>query len=258
MKFKFSKYQANGNDFIIFKNFSQNFPKKNIILKELCSRRFGIGADGVIFIENCEESDFKMVYYNSDGRLGSFCGNGARCSAKFASDEKIISKHTNFMAHDGIHQCRIDKNMVHLSMNNIVDIKKIGSDIIIDSGSPHYVKIVKNVRKINVFENGRKIRNDKLFRSEGINVNFVQIKSKDTYIIRTYERGVENETLSCGTGATAVAVAMHYSNETSSNKIEISSEGGKMRIEFNENEKKYSDIFLIGLVKKVFVGEIKI
>ena len=114
------------------------------------------------------------------------------------------------------------------------------------------------MRKVNVFENGRKIRNDKLFISEGINVNFVQIKSKDTYIIRTYERGVENETLSCGTGATAVAVAMHYLNKTSSNKIEINSEGGMMRVEFNENEKKYSDILLIGLVRKVFVGEIKI
>ena len=258
MKFKFSKYQANGNDFIIFKNFSQNFPKKQITVKELCSRRFGIGADGVIFIENCEESDFKMVYYNSDGRLGSFCGNGARCSAKFASDEKIISNQTNFMAYDGIHQCKIDKNMVHLSMKSIVDIKKVRGDIIIDSGSPHYIKIVQNVRKVNVLENGRKIRNDKLFGSEGINVNFVQIKSNNKYIIRTYERGVENETLSCGTGATAVAVAMHYSNKTSSNKIEINSKGGMLRVEFNENEKKYNDIFLIGLVRKIFVGEIKI
>ena len=258
MKFKFSKYQANGNDFIIFKNFSKEFPKKHNLIKKLCSTRFGIGADGVIFIENCKESDFKMVYYNSDGRLGSLCGNGARCSAKFAFDENIISKQTKFMAYDGLHHCKIDKNLVHLSMNDIDNIRTIGDDIVIDSGSPHYVKIVQNIKKTDVFKNGKKIRNSKLFKKEGINVNFVQIKSKNAYRIRTYERGVENETLSCGTGATAVAVAMHYLNKTYSNKIEISSEGGKLCVEFNQNKKKYFDIFLIGEVEKVFLGEIEI
>ena len=170
MKFKFSKYQANGNDFIIFKNFSKEFPKKHNLIKKLCSSRFGIGADGVIFIENCKESDFKMVYYNSDGRLGSLCGNGARCSAKFAFDENIISKQTKFMAYDGLHHCKIDKNLVHLSMNDIDNIRTIGDDIVIDSGSPHYVKIVQNIKKTDVFKNGKKIRNSKFFNTLVISV----------------------------------------------------------------------------------------
>ena len=256
MTLNFNKYQANGNDFIIFNNFSKNLPKEQAFIKKLCSRKFNVGADGVIFVENCKSYDFEMLYFNSDGKPGSLCGNGARCCAKFAFDQGLIKNITNFKANDGVHHCIIEDDIVHLSMNDIEKIECHENDIILDSGSPHYIKIVDNVEKMNVLKIGQEIRNSEYFKKDGINVNFVEIVSKKEFKIRTYERGVENETLSCGTGATAVAIAMHFLNKTTSEKIEIISIGGKLSVKFKKYKNSYNQIFLVGEAKKVYSGEI--
>ena len=255
MKLNFYKYQANGNDFIIFNNFSNNLPKEQEFIKKLCSRKFNVGADGVIFVENCESHDYEMLYFNSDGKLGSLCGNGARCCAKFAFDQGLIKNRTNFKANNGVHHCIIEDDIVHLSMNDIEKIEYHENDIILDSGSPHYIKIVDNVEKMNVLRLVKKLA-AVVFKKDGINVNFVEIVSKKAFKIRTYERGVENETLSCGTGATAVAIAMHFLKKTTSEKIEIISIGGKLNVKFKKYNNIYNQIFLVGEAKKVYSGKI--
>ncbi|MDC1396445.1 diaminopimelate epimerase, partial [Flavobacteriaceae bacterium] len=213
MIIKFQKYQGTGNDFIIIDNTDLSFPSENIsLIKQLCDRKFGIGCDGLILINPSDSSDYLMNYYNSDGNLGSMCGNGARCSVKFAQNINIIKNKTVFTAFDGLHDALIYDDQITLSMKPVNDIINYGNDLFLDTGSPHYVQLVSDIENIDVFSQGRLIRNNSIFKNNGVNVNFVQVISKSEFSVRTYERGVENETLSCGTGVTAVALAMFELN----------------------------------------------
>jgi len=259
MKIKFQKYQGTGNDFIIINNNSLYFPQKNqALIKRLCDRKYGIGSDGLILINPCDKTDFEMRYFNSDGFLGSMCGNGARCSVKFANSQNIINDNTFFNAYDGKHSGSINKDIITLSMNSVNIIKKFNDDLFLDTGSPHYVKIVENLANFDVFNQGKLIRNSSDFKKNGVNVNFVQIISKNEFSVRTFERGVEDETLSCGTGVTAVALAMFHLKKTNSKKIKINTRGGELSVNFNVTKNSYTDIYLTGHVEMIYSGEIEI
>jgi diaminopimelate epimerase len=260
MMLHFSKYQGTGNDFVMVDNRSDFFPKTNIkLIEHLCNRRFGIGGDGLILLENDENQDFKMVYYNSDGNQSTMCGNGGRCLVAFAKKLGIIDNQATFNAIDGLHFATInEENSVNLQMKD-VDFVNITPDyVFLNTGSPHHVALVENLPIYNVKENGSRIRNSDLYGAEGSNVNFVSQISDSEFTIRTYERGVEDETLSCGTGATAVAIAMHASQKTNSNTIKINVEGGNLEISFDKIDNKYVNVFLKGKATFVFDGEINI
>ena len=259
MKIKFQKYQGTGNDFIIVDNTNLTFPSENnSLIKRLCDRKYGIGCDGLILIEPSKSSDFSMNYYNSDGNLGSMCGNGARCSVKFAQNLNIINDNTVFTAFDGLHDASIFDDIITLSMKSVRNIKSFGDDLFLDTGSPHYVKTVQNLNDYKVYENGKKIRNSSLFDKKGVNVNFVEQISENEFLVRTYERGVEGETLSCGTGVTAVALAMFKSGKTDSKEVKLKTKGGELSVKFDCSGEKYFDIQLSGKVEMVFSGEIEI
>ena len=259
MKIKFQKYQGTGNDFIIINNNRLSFPNKNKdLIRCLCDRKFGIGSDGLILINPSEKTDFEMLYFNSDGNLGSMCGNGARCSVKFAQKQKIIKSNTIFNACDGNHNATINKDLITLSMKPVDKIKTFNNDLFLDTGSPHYIRFVENIEGFNVYNEGKLIRNSSEFKDEGVNVNFVQIISENEFSVRTFERGVEDETLSCGTGVTAVALAMFHLKKTNSKKLKIKTRGGELTVEFNNSENGYSEIYLTGSVKMIFSGEIEI
>lgn len=256
----FYKYQGTGNDFILIDNRSLFFPKENEqLIAKLCHRKFGIGADGLIVIENDEAVDFKMVYFNSDGKESSMCGNGGRCIVAFAKKLQLIEKECVFSAIDGLHQAKIVNNEVSLQMIDVVEINKIDEAVFLNSGSPHHIEMVKNTENVAVCLKGKEIRYSQLYKSiNGANVNFVEQVSESIFKIRTYERGVENETLSCGTGATAVALAMHWLKKTEKNKVSIQVLGGELKVEFQTKEKGYQNIWLSGLAMEVFQGTINI
>ena len=256
MKIKFQKYQGTGNDFIIINNQSLNFPQKNNqLISRLCDRKLGIGSDGLILITPSEIIDYKMVYFNSDGNLGSMCGNGARCSVKFAQNNNFIKNKTLFNASDGNHSATIVDNQVFLSMKDVLDIKSFGQDLILNTGSPHYIQIVEELVGFDVFKQGKKIRNSSEFKKEGINVNFVKIISDSEFYVRTFERGVENETLSCGTGATAVALSMYHSGRTKLKNLKINTNGGILNVVFKPSDLGFEKIILSGNVELVYKGE---
>jgi diaminopimelate epimerase len=260
MKLEFFKFQATGNDFIILDN------RKNIYgslnpreVNFLCDRHFGIGADGLMLFNEKEGFDFEMVYYNSDGNKSSMCGNGGRCILKFASQLGIRKSEYIFNAADGVHKGEIDLNgEVRLKMKDVNDVRFTYSHFILDTGSPHFIKNVPDIRDLDVVEEGRAIRNSKEYAEEGINVDFVETLTEDTIYVRTYERGVENETLSCGTGVTAAAL-MSAHNENGFNRVEVETPGGKLSVEFEKTgEKEFRDIWLCGPAELVFKGEITI
>jgi len=258
MQFTFYKYQGTGNDFIMLDNRLLTFPKKDIqLIEQLCDRRFGIGADGLILLESHTNYDFKMVYFNSDGNESSMCGNGGRCLVAFAKQLGIIEASAEFEAVDGYHYAEISTDeLVSLQMKEVDNIKVHQNYSFLNTGSPHHVQIVSDLKTLDVKLEGSKIRYSELYGADGSNVNFVhQIDSK-TFSVRTYERGVEDETLSCGTGATAVAIAMHHVGKTKSNSIDLQVEGGNLSVQFKENNGVYSDIFLVGPATFVFEGTI--
>ena len=260
MKITFYKYQGTGNDFVMIDNRQETFPKENIqLIEKLCDRRFGIGADGLILLENDTETDFKMVYCNSDGNQSSMCGNGGRCLVAFAKQLGVIENQTTFIATDGLHHATIsDDGIVSLQMKN-VDTVKIEEDyVFLDTGSPHHVQLVEDLKNYPIKEKGSEIRYGELYGQVGSNVNFVHQNDADTFSVRTYERGVEDETLSCGTGVTAVAIAMKATGKTASNQIKLNVEGGKLEVSFQENNGKYIDVFLKGPATFVFEGNVKI
>ena len=259
MEQDFYKYQGTGNDFVLIDNRSKVFPKDNTtFISQLCDRRFGIGCDGLILIENSEISDFKMCYYNADGKEGSLCGNGARCTVAFADFLELIHNKTTFEASDGIHIATIANEIIYLQMHDVNKIEAFDKHSFLDTGSPHHVQMVEDLKTFDVFAIGKKIREGAPYNKTGTNVNFVEQISNNQFAIRTYERGVEDETLSCGTGATAVAIAMHKNKKTDSNNIEIKVAGGILRVTFNVTEELYSQVFLSGPAKQVFSGTIKI
>lgn len=259
-KITFYKYQGTGNDFVMIDNRAQTFPKTDVsLINKLCDRKFGIGADGLILLENDDATDFKMVYYNADGNESTMCGNGGRCIVAFAYDLEIIKNQTSFIAVDGLHHATINKDdIVALQMIDVVkDTITLGeNNEFLFTGSPHHVEIVENISAYDVFNNGKNIRYSTIYSPGGTNVNFVEKVEENHFKIRTYERGVEDETLSCGTGATAVAIAMYHTNKANDKTIAIDVEGGKLAISFEEDNEKYFDVKLIGPAKQVFKGEL--
>jgi diaminopimelate epimerase len=256
MDLTFYKYQGTGNDFVMIDNRTKIFPKeKSDIFAQLSDRHFGIGADGIILIENDEKFDFKMIYYNADGSQ-TFCGNGARCAVAFAKYLNIITKKTNFIAVDGPHFAEINNDMISLQMIDVDEIKVNENSVYTYTGTQHHVELVDELENYAVFENGKKIRNS--YDNPGANVNFAQQINDTTFKVRTYEKGVENETLACGTGVTAVAIAMHKTNKTKSNAISLPVEGGFLEVSFTEKEGLYTNVFLKGPAQFVFSGNINI
>lgn len=259
MELQFSKYQGTGNDFVMIDNRLQIFPKNTALIKKLCDRRFGIGADGLLLLENDSETDFKMVYYNSDGNESSMCGNGGRSIVAFAKKLGIVDSETTFMAIDGAHFATIDATeTVALQMKNVDEIKIANDYVFMNTGSPHHVELVSDLKNIDVKTSGAQIRYSDLYGNAGSNVNFVAQINPDTFAVRTYERGVEDETLSCGTGVTAVALAMFATRKTTSQNVHLNVEGGSLTVTFKEKENKFADIFLIGPATFVFSGCVEI
>jgi diaminopimelate epimerase len=259
MELQFSKYQGTGNDFVMIDNRLQIFPKNTALIKKLCDRRFGIGADGLLLLENDSETDFKMVYYNSDGNESSMCGNGGRSIVAFAKKLGIVDSETTFMAIDGAHFATIDATeTVALQMKNVDEIKIANDYVFMNTGSPHHVELVSDLKNVDVKNEGAKIRYSDLYGNAGSNVNFVAQINPDTFAVRTYERGVEDETLSCGTGVTAVALAMFATGKTTSQNVHLNVEGGSLTVTFKEKENKFADIFLIGPATFVFSGCVEI
>jgi diaminopimelate epimerase len=265
MQLKFCKYQGTGNDFIIIDNRKKKFPIENShLVAFLCDRKFGIGADGLMLLQNKKGYDFEMIYFNSDGNLSSMCGNGGRCLVAFAFHLGIIKKNAHFWAVDGEHDAEViseDGNalQVKLKMQDVHKIEKINEDLFLNTGSPHYVRFVKELDKLNVFEEGRKLRYSSQFKIEGTNVNFIELKNNCLYV-RTYERGVEDETLSCGTGVTAAALAFAFINKNKKiNHVIIDTPGGVLKVHFNKkSSQSFNNIWLEGPATFVFEGKIKV
>ncbi len=260
MQLEFYKYQGTGNDFVMIDNRSGFFPKGNVqLVARLCDRRFGIGADGLILLENDSETDFKMVYYNSDGNPSSMCGNGGRCLVAFAKDLNVIENNCTFIATDGLHHASVaNDGIVSLQMIDVADIKKEADYTFMNTGSPHHVQMVEDLEHYNVKENGAALRYGSLYGAAGSNINFVKKINEDTFSLRTYERGVEDETLACGTGATAVAIAMNAAGQTNASSINLNVEGGKLAVSFDKMGDVFTNVFLIGPAKFVFKGVIEI
>ena len=260
MQLKFYKYQGTGNDFVMIDNRSNTFPKENTqLVARLCNRRFGIGADGLILLDNDTDTDFRMVYYNSDGNLSSMCGNGGRCLVAFAKKLNVIQDETTFIATDGLHYAKVaEDGIVSLQMIDVEEIKNTENYSFLNTGSPHHVQVVSDLEQYNVKENGAAIRYGDLYGQQGSNINFVKKIDDTTFSLRTYERGVEDETLACGTGATAVAIAMNANGQTHLNAINLNVEGGKLSVSFNRENGKYTNVFLKGPAEFVFEGTIEL
>lgn len=256
MELQFFKYQGTGNDFVIIDNRQDIFPKNNTkLVAELCDRRFGIGADGLILLEDDNLSDFKMVYYNSDGAEGSMCGNGGRCLVAFAHHLGIVEKETTFNAVDGLHYATVEGDEVNLKMMDVDKVHEKQNHSFLDTGSPHHVQIVTDLDKFDVQKEGKKLRYG-IYGESGSNINFVEQKDDNVFKVRTYERGVEAETLSCGTGVTAVALAMYESGKATGKEVYIHALGGDLTISFDKKDGKYTNIFLKGPAIQVFKGTI--
>jgi len=255
---QFFKYQGTGNDFIMIDNRTDLFPKNNTkLIEKLCDRRFGIGADGLILLGNDKISDFQMVYYNSDGNESSMCGNGGRCIVAFAKQLGVIQSETKFIAVDGPHYAKISsEGIVSLQMKDVTDVKLEADYVYMNTGSPHHVALVDDVKSVPVKELGSQIRYSDLYGKAGSNVNFVEPISDTLFAVRTYERGVEDETLSCGTGVTAVAIAMNAIGKTLSNELHLLVEGGELKVTFQKTGTSYTNVFLIGPATFVFEGTI--
>lgn len=258
MKLTFYKYQGTGNDFVIIDNREGNIALSKQQVKFLCDRRFGVGADGLMLLNSKQGYDFEMVYFNADGREASMCGNGGRCLVQFAYDLGINRSEYKFLAVDGDHEAHMDVNgWVNLKMQDVRKIEHNRGDAILDTGSPHYVKPVQDIRGLNVYKEGREIRNSREFAEKGINVNFVEQKD-DMIAVRTYERGVEDETFSCGTGVTAAALVFAH-NERGFNRVDVETLGGRLAVEFDKTgEDEFENIWLCGPATFVFKGEIEL
>lgn len=257
MKLEFYKYQGTGNDFVIIDNRDGRIDLTEKQISFLCDRRFGIGADGLMMLQTQEGFDFKMFYTNSDGRPSSMCGNGGRCLVSFANDNGIKKSSYKFIAVDGEHDAILKDGWVNLKMNDVSKLDKIDNATILNTGSPHYITKVTNIKSLDVYHEGKAIRYSDRFSKDGINVNFVEPADNSIYV-RTYERGVENETLSCGTGVTAAALVF-ASNNNGFNRINVETLGGKLAVEFEKTgEQSFNNIWLCGPATFVFKGEIEI
>jgi len=253
----FYKYQGTGNDFIMIDDREKLFNlEDHKLIANLCHRKFGIGADGLILIRNHPESDFEMVYYNADGHLTSLCGNGSRCAVKFAHQLGLIIDQCTFMTVEGILQARISDDLVFIKMPDVEQVETHKDHYFLYTGSPHHICFVNDVKTHDVFNEGRKIRQSAPYNEEGSNVNFVEPLGKSQIFVRTYERGVEDETLSCGTGVTAAALAQSLKGANS--PIKVKTLGGELQISFDKlDENKFRNVYLIGPAVLVFEGKYK-
>ncbi|WP_202923783.1 diaminopimelate epimerase [Pontibacter fetidus] len=258
MAISFYKYQGTGNDFVMIDNRKMTFPGENeALVKHLCDRRVGIGADGLILLQDHPDYDFEMVYYNADGRVGSMCGNGGRCTVRFARHLGVIEDVACFLAADGEHQASIERDLIQLKMNDVQGVEHIGKDYYLNTGSPHYIRFVDDVQTIDVFEEGRAIRYNDRFAAVGTNVNFVQKTGENEIFVRTYERGVEDETLSCGTGVTAAALVAGLEGMQSPVKVKVL--GGELEVAFERSGNDgFKYIYLIGPARQVFTGTVTV
>jgi diaminopimelate epimerase len=259
MDIHFYKYQGAGNDFILIDH--RMSPLKDIDynrIKLLCDRRFGIGADGLMFLTTHKDYDFEMHYFNADGRPGSMCGNGGRCIVAFARHLGAIGLETNFLAVDGPHYAKISDlgNWVDLQMIDVDTVNKDGESYVLNTGSPHYVVLKEDLENYDVYNNGKAIRNNDIYKKEGINVNFVEDKG-DHLFVRTFERGVEDETYACGTGVTAVALSMaQHQGKTGHIETPVKVLGGNLNITFDYDGQQFTHVFLGGPAEKVFEGDV--
>lgn len=272
MKIHFYKYQATGNDFVVIDNLSGQYSFSKEQIEKICHRKFGIGADGLILIEKHPDLDFNLVYYNSDGSQ-SLCGNGSRAAILMAAAMGLVNGNAKFNAYDGVHEAEILPNeIVKLKINDVSVIKPIGEDIFIHTGSPHYVKFISAIEEYPVYIAGKKIREDESFKPDGTNVNFVEVLADNSLFVRTFERGVENETLSCGTGVTAAAIASTFKGFIS--PVKVATLGGQLTVQFKHEKNGsapvstgqaglpdvesgiFTDIYLIGPAKLVFQGDL--
>ncbi|WP_116769279.1 diaminopimelate epimerase [Maribacter litoralis] len=256
MENTFYKYQGTGNDFVMIDNRKGQFPKEDTeLVAKICHRRFGVGADGLILLENDAETDFRMVYFNADGKEGSMCGNGGRCIVAFANFLDVIEEETVFIAVDGLHKATIVGDVVSLKMLDVSEIKEKSNALFMDTGSPHHIQLVNGLKSFNVAKEGARIRYG-IYGEKGSNVNFVETNVDGGFSIRTYERGVEDETLSCGTGVTAVALGMYHLGNTKEKTVAVKALGGNLEVSFKEDHGAYSNIYLKGEAKQVFKGEL--
>jgi diaminopimelate epimerase len=256
MKIPFQKYEATGNDFVIIDNREGKYSFSIDQIKKICDRKFGVGADGLMLIEKHPTLDFNLIYYNSDGSP-SLCGNGSRAAVKMASSLGMINGHASFNAYDGTHDADLLSNsIVRLKMNDVKEVKKSNEGFFIHTGSPHFIRTVASTKDFEVVEEGKKIRYSEEFKPSGTNANFIELLPNNSIFVRTYERGVEDETLSCGTGVTAAALASSFQGYRS--PVSIQTLGGELSVEFKSSQDVlFTDIYLIGPAKKVFEGFIE-
>lgn len=259
MNIPFYKYQGTGNDFILVDDRTHHFPRKNhAYIAQLCNRRLGIGADGLILLDDHTEEDFEMIYYNADGHLGSFCGNGGRCVVAFAKHLGLIQNQTQFFAADGLHIAQTQDDLVSLDMNEVSQWTVKDDFVFMDTGSPHHVVFVDDVSKVDVALTGAAIAHNEEYGVGGTNVNFVSTKNDSLIEVRTFERGVEAETLSCGTGVTASAIAVFIAKKTTQTHLEVQTLGGLLKVDFNSGVNRFDNIVLHGPTKMVFSGTIQL
>lgn len=256
---QFYKYQGAGNDFILIDNRNLAFDANNYdLIEKLCDRRFGIGGDGLMLLQESKNYDFQMLYYNADGKVGSMCGNGGRCLVAFARDLNIIKDKTVFLAVDGEHDASIEDNQVHLGMINVDAHHRDAEAYVMNTGSPHYVLFTEGLAEKDVYADGYAIRNNDTYGEKGINVNFIEAEG-DGYFVRTFERGVEDETFACGTGAVASAMSVALSSGKDGDfNIPIRVLGGQLRISFHKEGDHFSNVYLTGPAIQVFQGKIDI
>lgn len=254
----FYKYHGAGNDFVLIDDRQNRFDENDVnFIESMCKRHFGVGADGLMLLRNHSELDFEMVYFNADGRQSSMCGNGGRCIVAFAHHLGIITNECRFMAIDGEHQAKVlNDSTVALEMIDVQEIEDISAKAcLLNTGSPHYVELRENIQNIDIVKEARAIRYNDRFKEKGVNVNFVEMKDNVLHI-RTYERGVEDETLACGTGLTAAAIAMNHWGKVG-NHVNIRAVGGELSVDFEVSTSAYSKVWKTGPVKLVFEGDWK-
>jgi len=260
---QFYKYHGAGNDFIMLNLLEERLIFSQEKIEQLCDRHKGIGADGLMLLMSSEDSDFEMKYYNSNGREGTMCGNGGRCIVSFAYDMGIVQDDYHFRAVDGLHKAYILEingkiKKVKLQMIDVDEVATINGKMVIDTGSPHYLDFREKVADVNVFEEGRNIRYSDSFSENGVNVNFIEFNDNELFV-RTYERGVENETLACGTGVTAAAIATSILQKMKFKDFDIKTQGGNLNVSFDTADgQKFTNIYLSGPAEFVYTGAIDI
>ena len=255
----FYKYQGTGNDFVMIDDREKTFPVSKEFIASLCHRRFGIGADGLILLQNEPGYDFRMVYFNADGGEGSMCGNGGRCVVRFAHDLGVFSEKATFIAVDGLHEATVSEDIIRLKMSSVRDVQQLDGHDFMNTGSPHYVTYVDHIEEVDVVNIGSGIRYGTVYGPKGgVNVNFVEVKEQNQLSVRTYERGVEDETFSCGTGVTACALSAHL-REGWESPIHVKTIGGMLEVDFKETQPGgFDDVYLIGPAVRVFEGKLNL